>query len=97
MSVGYREDGFEPLADQRPHSTRSGPSTGSMDIVTGHSLGGFLALDVAAENHGPAATRKGPDPWDVLSPQAKAWLQAQESSGQRPLTKILVGYEGLLV
>jgi hypothetical protein len=64
--------------------------------VTGHSLGGYLALYVAAENHWSATTFNGPDPWDVLSPQAKAWLKAQKASGRRP-AKRFVGYEGVLV
>ncbi|MDP9903285.1 hypothetical protein [Arthrobacter bambusae] len=61
--------------------------------VTGHSLGGFLALDVAAENHWPATTFNGPDPSAVLSPQAKEWVQTQKASGQRPLTNYVDQYD----
>ncbi|MFE4951240.1 hypothetical protein ACFQ9V_14150 [Leifsonia sp. NPDC056665] len=54
--------------------------------TVGHSLGGFLALYVAAENHWPSTTFNGPDPWDVLSPQAKDWVQAERKNGRPPLT-----------
>ena len=49
-------------------------NAGASFTVTGHSLGGYLALDVAAENHWPATAFNGPDPQDVLSPQAKQWV-----------------------
>jgi len=53
--------------------------------VTGHSLGGYLALLVAAEFHLPAVTFNGPDPWDVLSPQARDWVKVQIAAGKNPL------------
>ncbi len=54
--------------------------------TVGHSLGGYLALYVAAENHWPSTTFNGPDPWDVLSPQAKEWVEAERKNGRAPLT-----------
>jgi hypothetical protein len=61
--------------------------------VTGHSLGGYLALYVAADNHWSATTFNGPDPSDELPPQAKEWLQAQKALGQRPLTNFVDQYD----
>ncbi|QDK70170.1 Mbeg1-like protein [Lactococcus protaetiae] len=43
--------------------------------VTGHSLGGFLALAQGAEHHWQTVTFNGPDPYSVLSDQAKKWLR----------------------
>jgi hypothetical protein len=45
--------------------------------AVGHSLGGYLAMLVAAENHWDCTSFNGPDPWDRLSPQAKKWLKEQ--------------------
>lgn len=53
--------------------------------TVGHSLGGFLALLVAAENRWPSTSFNGPDPWRVLSPKAKEWLKAQKAAGTNPL------------
>ncbi|QNE33804.1 DUF6792 domain-containing protein [Leifsonia shinshuensis] len=54
--------------------------------TVGHSLGGYLALYVAAESHWHSTTFNSPDPWGVLSPQAKEWVQAERTSGGSPLT-----------
>ena len=43
--------------------------------TTGHSLGEFLALDVAAENQWKNVGFNGPDPYNVLSPEAKQWTE----------------------
>src|SRR5699024_9250929 len=43
--------------------------------TTGHSLGEFLALDVAAENQWKNVGFNGPDPYDILSPEAKEWVE----------------------
>ena len=54
--------------------------------TVGHSLGGFLALYVAAEKHWPSTSFNGPDPWDALSAQAKEWVQAERKRGGSVLT-----------
>lgn len=53
--------------------------------TVGHSLGGFLALLVAAENRWPATSFNGPDPWRVLTPRTKDWLTSQNLAGTNPL------------
>lgn len=58
---------------------------GSAISTAGHSLGGYLALLVAAEHRWPATTFNGPDPWSSLSPEARAWLQARLAAGTNPL------------
>lgn len=47
--------------------------------TTGHSLGEYLALMVAAENKWLNVGFNGPDPYGILSAEAKAWLK--ENSG----------------
>lgn len=44
--------------------------------TAGHSLGEYLAMLVAAENHWPNTGFNGPDAWNNLSPQAKKWVIA---------------------
>lgn len=65
--------------------TADGHSGARIETV-GHSLGGFLALYVAAENNWSSTTFNAPDPWDVLSPQAKEWVRAERKHGRPPLT-----------
>jgi Putative lipase essential for disintegration of autophagic bodies inside the vacuole len=43
--------------------------------VTGHSLGGYLALSQGAEHHWQTVTFNGPDPYENLSGQAKKWVK----------------------
>ncbi|MBP2100079.1 alpha/beta hydrolase family protein [Enterococcus rivorum] len=43
--------------------------------TTGHSLGEYLALLVAAENKLRNVGFNGPDPYDILSVEAKDWLK----------------------
>ncbi|NUU06036.1 hypothetical protein HNO83_06695 [Leifsonia sp. C5G2] len=43
--------------------------------AVGHSLGGFLAMLVAAEKRWSCTSFNGPDPWDQLSPEARKWLK----------------------
>lgn len=57
----------------------------SMETV-GHSLGGYLALYVAAENHWSSTAFNAPDPWRALSPQAKRWLAGYGPFDTLPLT-----------
>ena len=47
--------------------------------TTGHSLGEFLALYVAAENGWKNVGFNGPDPYKILSDDAKVWVE--ENSG----------------
>jgi hypothetical protein len=42
-------------------------------VLTGHSLGGFLGLYVGAETQTEARVFNGPDPYAVLSDDAKTW------------------------
>lgn len=69
-----------------------GHSGASIETV-GHSLGGYLALLVAAENHWPSTSFNGPDPWDRLSPQAKRWIEHQLAKGKNPLTNYVNEYD----
>ena len=59
----------------------------------GHSLGGYLALFVAAENHWSATSFNGPDPWEGLTPQAKKWLEDARARGRSPLTNYVNEYD----
>lgn len=43
--------------------------------TTGHSLGEYLALYVAAENQWKNVGFNGPDPYELLSPEAKKWVK----------------------
>lgn len=43
--------------------------------TTGHSLGEFLALFIAAENQWGNVGFNGPDPYELLSNEAKKWLK----------------------
>jgi pimeloyl-ACP methyl ester carboxylesterase len=45
--------------------------------AVGHSLGGYLAMLVAAEKHWSCTSFNGPDPWEQLSPQAQKWVKQQ--------------------
>ncbi|MEV8213810.1 Mbeg1-like protein [Leifsonia sp. NPDC077715] len=53
--------------------------------LVGHSLGGFLALYAGGELHLPATSFNGPDPWDMLSPEAQAWITQMIAEGKKPL------------
>ena len=63
-----------------PHSSLS---------TVGHSLGGYLALLVAAERGWPATTFNAPDPWEALSPHAKKRLTADNTAGRGMLRNYL--------
>jgi len=43
--------------------------------TTGHSLGEYIALYVAVENQWGNVGFNGPDPYDILSPEAKEWVE----------------------
>lgn len=48
---------------------------GANFTAVGHSLGGYMAMFVAAELHWSCTSFNGPDPWEQLSPQAKKWVK----------------------
>lgn len=48
---------------------------GATITTTGHSLGEFLALYIAAENQWKNVGFNGPDPYELLSPDAKKWIK----------------------
>lgn len=48
---------------------------GATISTTGHSLGEFLALYIAAENHWKNIGFNGPDPYELLSADAKKWIK----------------------
>lgn len=53
--------------------------------TVGHSLGGYLAQYVAAENRWPATSFNGPDAWRIMSSSARAWLDKHNAAGTNPL------------
>ena len=59
--------------------------SGSTITTAGHSLGGFLALLVAAENDWDSTTFNAPDPWEWLSPGTKVRLKADTKAGRNRL------------
>lgn len=61
--------------------------------TTGHSLGAYLALLVAAEKHCGSTTFSGPVPWDRLTPQARAWMEAEFAAGRKPFTNYVSEYD----
>lgn len=58
----------------------SGEYSDASISVTGHSLGGYLALAQGAEHHWQTVTFNGPDPYDNLSHQARKWEKANPDS-----------------
>lgn len=79
-------------AQVRDQLKKDGHAGASPETV-GHSLGGYLALWVAAENGWSATTFNGPDPWDALSPAAQEWVKKQRALGRNPLTNYLNEYD----
>jgi pimeloyl-ACP methyl ester carboxylesterase len=61
--------------------------------TTGHSLGGYLAMLVAAERRCASTAFNGPVPWEDLSPEAKAWLKGEFAAGRNPLTDYVNEYD----
>lgn len=76
----------------RDRLKREGHPDVPMETV-GHSLGGYLALLVAAENRLAATTFNGPDPWDALSPEAQEWVKEQTDLGRNPFTNYVNEYD----
>lgn len=71
-----------------------GHSAATIETV-GHSLGGFLAMFVAGENQWRSTTFNGPDAWNVLSDQAKEWVQSERAQGRRPFTNYVNQYDAI--
>ncbi|WP_270660054.1 hypothetical protein [Enterococcus thailandicus] len=66
--------------------------------TTGHSLGAFLSLAQGAEHHWQSVTFNGPDPYSVLSSQAKEWVKENPGMLTNFLNQMdLVGYGGDIV
>lgn len=66
--------------------------------TTGHSLGAFLSLAQGAEHHWPTVTFNGPDPYEVLSNQARDWVEENPEMLTNFLNKMdLVGYGGDII
>ncbi|WP_349627213.1 DUF6792 domain-containing protein [Leifsonia sp. C5G2] len=53
--------------------------------TVGHSLGGYLALLVAAENRWSSAAFNAPDAWRLMSKEARKWLAECNAAGTNPL------------
>lgn len=70
-----------------------GDNPGASFNTAGHSLGGFLALLIAAENGWSGTTFNGPDPWESLSPEAKEWLRKELAAGRNPLRNYVNEYD----
>lgn len=81
--VGGTQGPLSQVADAKRFAERVRTAhPGSSVSTAGHSLGGFLALLVAAENGWEATTFNGPDPWEWLSPEAKKRLDADTKAGR---------------
>ncbi|HEL1034010.1 TPA: hypothetical protein TVB57_001906, partial [Streptococcus equi subsp. zooepidemicus] len=61
---------YQQVKRKYPHSALT---------TTGHSLGAYLALIVAAEHKIPATTFNGPDPVRGMSAEAITWVKANSN------------------
>ncbi|GAA2048870.1 hypothetical protein GCM10009820_04090 [Leifsonia soli] len=68
---------------------------GASFTTVGHSLGGYLAMYVAAEKHWSCTSFNGPDPWEHLSPQARKWVEQQHAAGENPLRNFLNEWDAI--
>jgi hypothetical protein len=83
--VSQAEDFFDRVEDRL---NKDGHTEG-VKSTAGHSLGGFIAMIVAAEKRTSSTSFNGPDVWSVLSPEARAWMQGEGAKGRRPLTNFV--------
>ncbi|WP_349862492.1 DUF6792 domain-containing protein [Leifsonia sp. WHRI 6310E] len=88
VGPGTQADQALEFAAQVQWETRKKHPDASFETV-GHSLGGFLAMLVAAEMRWRSTSFNGPDPWDSLSPEAKKWLREQIAAGKNPFTNFV--------
>ncbi|QNE36473.1 hypothetical protein [Leifsonia shinshuensis] len=92
--VGGTQGPLSQVADAKQfadHVRQAHP--GSSISTAGHSLGGFLALLVAAENGWDGASFNGPDPWEWLSPEAKKQVEADIRAGRDRLTNYVIEWD----
>ncbi|MGL9744282.1 lipase [Enterococcus sp. DIV1368e] len=84
--VGFFDKTVSPGFSMTPSQARvSGQLTSATEFAkeykdaeistTGHSLGQYLALYVAAENQWKNVGFNGPDPYELLSPESKKWIK----------------------
>lgn len=69
-----RIDG-QPLSAQEFATSIKNSYPNALITTTGHSLGEFLALYIAAENEWMNVGFNGPDPYNILSQKAKEWIK----------------------
>lgn len=82
--IAQADDAFEFAAKVKELTLEKHPEATFGTV--GHSLGGYLALLVAAENRWPSKAFNAPDPWRLLSKDAREWLLACNAAGTNPLT-----------
>lgn len=58
---------------------------GSTFSTTGHSLGGYEAMGVAAEKRWASTTFNAPDAYRVMTPKTKEWVDKQNAAGTNRL------------
>jgi hypothetical protein len=81
--IAQADDALEFAAKVKELTLKDHPEA-TFETV-GHSLGGYLALLVAAESRWPSEAFNAPDPWRYLSKEAKEWLLACIAAGTNPL------------
>lgn len=92
--VGGTQGQLSQVPDARRFADRvKKEHPGSSISTAGHSLGGFLALLVAAENGWEATTFNAPDPWAQLSPKAKERLEADRRAGRTRQTNYVIEWD----
>lgn len=92
--VGITQGPFSQAADAQRFAERVSKAHPDAAISTvGHSLGGFLALLVAAEHGWEATTFNGPDPWQWLSPEAQDRLDADRGAGRQRMTNYVIEWD----
>ncbi|MGO4592631.1 hypothetical protein AB4Z18_02315 [Leifsonia sp. 2TAF2] len=66
---------------------------GSTFSTVGHSLGGFLAMCVAAEKRWSSTAFNAPDAYRVMTPKTKEWVDEQNAADTNPLTDYVNQYD----